>query len=69
MDAMPRCAVGKKGRHHLMAFFVDGDRDVPITLICEECGMTRQHPIDWALVGETLDNKSAAAILEATRPQ
>lgn len=63
MNAMNPCPFQKSGRHELMAFYSE-NTDVPLTLACSHCGMTKQYPLTWA-TGESLDNRTADEILAA----
>jgi hypothetical protein len=63
MDPCPY-SKGKRKHHNLMAFYVDGDKDVPITLLCSWCGSAKQYPLTWSQ-GGTLDGMSSEEILRA----
>lgn len=65
-DPLPPCEVDKRGRHDLMAFFHGDNFDIPATLVCTHCGISKQVPLTWSGEG-TLDTLSAEEITRRLR--
>jgi hypothetical protein len=67
LPPMDPCPADKRGRHELMALFVNDVEHAPdtdVTFACQRCGALRRVPLTGALVISRLDDASAQEIYE-----
>lgn len=66
LPPMPRCKVGRKGRHDL-SFIIPENDDRDLTLVCDACGALRRVPVTGELLASRLDDLTPAEIERLVR--